>query len=100
MKIVEKLEQVQMDEGVKIIMFSTPTCGVCKMLEPTIDNYTASAGVEAFKIDATVDLESADKFEIKSVPLTLVYKGGELVEQFLGFKSQGMIENIIKPYTV
>lgn len=98
MKQVEKLNQIELDGEVKIVMFSTPVCGVCKMLEPTIKNFLKDTGVEAFKIDATIDLESAEKFEIKSVPYTLVYKGNEIVEEFLGFKSQRMLENLINPY--
>lgn len=47
-----------------VIMFTTPTCGGCKILKPMIDE----KGLPIEVVDATEDEARADKHGVSSVP--------------------------------
>lgn len=61
----------------KIVMFSTPDCGACRMLYPMIKGKELPIEI----VDATEQTERAAKHEVSSVPkFVLEDENGEHVE--------------------
>ena len=59
----------------KVIMFSTPTCGGCKILTPMIKG----KGLDIEIVDATEEPERYEALGVKSVPAFAIEENGEYV---------------------
>lgn len=71
-----------------LIDFHASWCGPCKMLGPVIeelaDEYEGK--VKIGKMDVDEAGETAGKYQVLSVPTVLIFKGGEVVDQVIGFQ--------------
>lgn len=76
-----------------LVDFWAPWCGPCQMLGPVIDEISAEqegrAVVAKVNVDEARDL--AVRYQIRSIPTLLVFKGGEVVERLQGVPSKERI---------
>lgn len=58
----------------KLLYFSAPWCGPCRMMAPTIDKFIAeNAGkVEVHKYNVDINKLEADKYNISTIPTFLL----------------------------
>ena len=70
-----------------VVDFYAPWCGPCKMLAPVLEQFAGEfAGRLKFakaNVDQTPDL--AASFEVSGVPTLMLFRGGEAVDQVVGF---------------
>ena len=82
-EVLEAAEPVLVD-------FWAEWCQPCKMLAPTLDEiaeeYSGRAKVTKMNIDDHKDV--AVKFNIMSIPTVLLFKDGELKNQFVGLSGK------------
>jgi len=81
-----------------IITFSAAWCGVCKMQKPLIDdlaNTHKESSVLVGFVDIDQERELSGQFSIKSIPTTMMFKGGEPVFKKSGLLSRGNLEQLI-----
>ena len=73
--------------GLVVVDFYAPWCGPCKMLAPVLEQFAGEfAGRLKFakaNVDQTPDL--AASFEVSGVPTLMLFRGGEAVDQVVGF---------------
>lgn len=60
----------------QILYFSTTWCGPCKMFKPTVQAVAAETGTAIQYVDAELMKESANQYNISSVPTIVVVKDG------------------------
>lgn len=75
------------DSDVPVLVdFWAEWCGPCKMIGPVIDQVAEEVGATAkvgkVNVDEARDL--AVKYNVKSIPLLLFFKGGEVKDQIVG----------------
>lgn len=75
--------QEKTKSGVTVVNAFATWCGPCKMLAPFLEE--ASNEVPVFKVDIDENQEWAKEKDIKGIPLTMIFKDGELKQKFEGF---------------
>ncbi|MGL4990580.1 MAG: thioredoxin [Sarcina sp.] len=92
-------EMILEKKGVILVDFYAEWCGPCKMLGPIIESLSNEMeNVEFFKIDADKEQGLAKACNIQSLPTILIFKDGEVVDKFLGFKPKNDIIKILEKY--
>ncbi len=70
-----------------LIDFWAAWCGPCKMLSPVVEDLASELGprLKAGKLDVDDNPQTAREFGIMSIPTLLVFKGGKVVRQIVGY---------------
>jgi len=78
-------EVIDSDQPV-LVDFWAEWCGPCKMIGPIIDQVAAELDGQAKvgKVNVDVARELAVKYNVRSIPLLLFFKNGEVKDQIVG----------------
>lgn len=74
----------------QIIKFSRPSCVPCQMVE----NFLNDKGVKYTEVNVYEDAETANKFNIQSVPVVVLLDGENVEEMIFGYQPD-QIEQLI-----
>lgn len=82
-----------------LVDFWAEWCGPCKNLAPVLDELAAEyAGkLKIGKVNIDQYGQLAAPFGIASIPTLLVFKGGQVVEQIVGFKVKAVLKQKLDP---
>jgi thioredoxin 1 len=90
--MVKQINEEQFDElinGEKPVVcdFFATWCGPCKMLAPVIDEVATefSPKVKFVKVDVDKEIALAARYDVRSIPMVIIFKKGEVVAKTLGF---------------
>ncbi len=82
-------EQV-VSKGIVLVDFWAPWCNPCRMLGTILDQVAAETTVNLViaKVNIEEDNAIAAQFGVVSIPRLLLYKDGEIVQEFSGIQSK------------
>ena len=90
--------QVLDSEIPALVDFWAVWCAPCRTIAPHVEalanDYAGKIRVGKFDIDANPEVPT--KFDIRSIPTLIVFKGGKVVGQIVGAVSRAKIEELIK----
>ena len=71
-----------------LVDFWAPWCGPCRMVAPIVEELAEeyNGKVRFYKLNTDDNVDTASKYGIRSIPTLLVFKGGETVDQLIGFR--------------
>jgi len=83
-------------KGLVLVDMWAEWCGPCKMQGPIIDQlaqkYASDANIKIGKLNVDENQQTAMKFNVMSIPTMLFIKNGEIVDTFVGLRSEKDID--------
>jgi thioredoxin-like negative regulator of GroEL len=76
-----------------LVTFTGPKCIICKRLAPMLETVVREAGdaLASAKVDAEALPDVSERFAIRSLPTTLLFRNGELADRLTGFATAGAL---------
>ena len=72
------------NNGKVTVTFSAEWCGPCKAMTPILEKIETSHEGRVAKVDVDASSEISAKYNIRSIPTTLVFLNGEVVDKKVG----------------
>ncbi len=80
-----------------LVDFWAPWCGPCRMVAPLVEELSEeySGKVKFLKLNTDDNVNTAATYGIRSIPTLLMFKGGQPVDQIVGFRPKGDLKKVI-----
>ncbi len=95
--------EVEQAEGLVLVDFWATWCGPCVAIAPVIEKLAEDyAGkVKVLKLDTDSNQATAMRFNIRSIPTMLLFKGGKVVDTIIGAdpRLRGVLDGKIAQHT-
>lgn len=77
----------EISEGLLLVDFWAPWCAPCRMLGPILEEIDEEFNdVTIGKLNVDENPQTAQEFQIMSIPLVILFKDGKAVESLLGLR--------------
>jgi thioredoxin 1 len=92
--------EVEKHDGLAVVDFWAEWCGPCRMVGPIVDQLAGEyeGKAKVLKLDVDSNQRTASKFNIRSIPQILFFKGGKLVDTVVGAVARSVGEGKFKQH--
>lgn len=89
----ENFQSEVMEASVPVLVdFWAAWCGPCQMLSPVVEEIASShPEIKVGKVNVDEQPQLAQTFSVSAIPTFLVFKHGQLVQQFVGVQPKSTI---------
>ena len=92
---LDKLLEENKEKAV-FVDFNASWCGPCRALKPTLESVCKKNGFVLIAVDVDNNPEISEKYGVQGIPYVNVFKNGEKIFEFTGFKQEKVNEAIEK----
>ena len=87
------------EKGLVLVDFWAEWCGPCRMLTPIIEELANEiSGVSIFKVNIDESPETAQKYEVSSIPTLVLLKDGKEAKKTVGLKDKDFLLAMIQEH--
>jgi thioredoxin 1 len=93
-------DEVEKNAGLTIVDFWATWCGPCRMIAPILDQLAVEyeGKVKVAKVDVDANIKTGSRFNVRSIPMLLFFKGGKVVDQIIGAVPKAHIESKLQKH--
>ena len=93
-------EAIEKHSGLAVVDFWATWCGPCRLIAPILDQLAEEyAGkVKIAKVDVDANMQTASRFNVRSIPMLLFFKDGRVVDQVVGAVPRAVIESKLQQH--
>jgi thioredoxin 1 len=93
--------EVEKNKGLTIVDFWATWCGPCRMIAPILDQLATEyeGKVKVTKLDVDANIKTGSRFNVRSIPMLLFFKDGQVVDQIIGAVPKKHIESKLQQHT-
>lgn len=80
-----------------LVDFWAPWCGPCRMIAPMVEELAGEnrGSFKIGKINIDENPQAAQNYGVNSIPTLMIFKGGEVVDRFVGVQPKNRLQQAI-----
>jgi thioredoxin 1 len=91
--------EAEIASGLVLVDFWAPWCAPCRMLGPIIEEVSEEVeGLTVGKLNVDENPQTAQKFQVMSIPTVILFKDGEAVETMIGLRPKESYIEVIESH--